>query len=283
MICFAINNLYKSYNFISIKIKYKITLICGLISTIVFSQEYEFNWRENLLNGKVKFVKTITYQTFKKNGQIVKGQINNHLDSHIAIFFNEKGNKTRFEYRPVSNTNFYTTMVYLYDNDGILKERKQIRKDNNTIYEISFYTKTKNQWVETIYNCIECEKKEVSHKNTYTYNNYGDCISIKQEDFTEHQEYKQTLKYNSDRKLVYFNTDFGRIYTYFYDEKGNLTKMQMQEDDYTETEYYTYLSFDNYGNWLRRIQKITFNNDLKDLIYIQEREIEYYLGNESNY
>lgn len=84
------------------------------------------------------------------------------------------------------------------------------------------------------------------------------------------------LNYDKGGRVVSVHSHSGEeswLQKFYYDEKGLLQKKEDIYPDYSDMFTYRYLNFDSYGNWTKRIEKLTSMDQsvvqTRDIIYVE--------------
>lgn len=209
-----------------------------------------------------RFDRKWTYNYDLSGNMIEEVRIDNNIFSPTGILtikwtyqYDNKGN--------LVNKDFYkeglllNSMLYKYDNKGNLAEEKDYNSNDELYRSISFiYDQNGNL----------TEKKafkgdgSLSWKRSYEYNKSGNLV--------------QKIEYES-------NGSFDDVFIYTYDDSQNMIEENWQS--YSEgkphKKYTEKYSFDEYGNWFRKIKSINGAPT-----HIIEREIKYFAdGSEIEY
>lgn len=198
----------------------------------------ENHLRKLNLNGKVKSIKEISFQTLLKNGKIIKGDnfrdlpisdVYDYLDSHdFLINIDKAGRITDYTFFEYDGQIFKRDTCQYYSTNDI---------EVDPAYKIAFLYKKKNN------NSIEYS--EISN-TTYHYDKQGNLILIDYGDLE-----KTKYKYDKNNNIIEEKV---------FDENGELSW----------TLNYEY-KYDNHQNWIEKLQKKDNQAD-----FILERKIEYY-------
>lgn len=162
---------------------------CVKKGRIIISDEKEFN-------GKVKTVREKTYEALLKDDKIVRG-------------------------KPIGS--FYDNFFSEYDTAGNKIKHNLYNANDSLSYRYEFIYNNRNQLVEkNVYD----SKGTLSYKYLYRYNIYGNEIEqdILYPSGLLISKYKIKYKKNKESERIYFNATgaITNIYTYEYDEAGNL-------------------------------------------------------------
>ncbi len=249
------------------------------------------------LKGKIKTLNETEYQASDKFGDIQKGNI----QYKFITIYNESGNTLEWRMYD-SDGNQYSKVIYEYDNNRKIIEKKQFHEENinsRTTYKYD----EKGMKIES-----DDYKSDGSLESKYlfSYDEQGNISEMKHYDKAGNLVSNNIGKYDENGSIIettYYKLD-GSIdskATEKYDVKGNKlestfldldkppeSKNIFKYDDsgklIEETESfggsvsiatYRYEKFDKFGNWLIKLQEGELIRNLYKNT-ITEREIEYY-------
>jgi len=198
------------------------------------------------LKGKVKSLKTNTYEVIKIKGEIHKGKIIVDYESSQYFLFDIEGNileKSSYKYELDGSIDKYS---YKYDDNGNKTEENQY-----------FYNDT-TEW-------------KLSKKHIYKYDNKGNLIE--EGDYfsgsiNSNITNKFTYKYDDKGNMIeqcYTHGYFKEIYTYVYDDKGNMIEENLYNYSGSDDKVYSTKQIYKYDNQGNKIEEQFFQN--KKVIY----------------
>lgn len=232
------------------------------------TENKENDWKKDQLKGKVKSVKTTSYQAIDYFGEIKKGkQIEGSYpaDGNYKKTYNMNGYIIETNYYNFSNGSLSTKLIYKYDDfhnltesseysaDGVLLHKNIYRYSKKGIQSIErsiYYEKGGKQYRGVVskydqnnnqieYKSYTSEGKLFIH-HQYTYDQYGNKIEEKSflgEKLTSHHSFKYDSKGNQiEQKDLLIRDET------FTDEYGN----EYKTDSSAPATYYT--KYDDQGN-----------------------------------
>ena len=256
------------------------------------------------LKGKVKTLKSVTYEAKYKFGEVEKGEIVSELWEHplgrysygnIGLFikhYDKKGNlelSERFdtELELESKTEYFWEKGWIMGyktryEDGAIEEWSCKRNkrygeiieetlssewlDYKTVRTIREDDAEMTDWVrDNEYHDEFLEGRPQQEKGSYkTIRKKGEVLQRIY--YNEAGEETSTVTYGERERIMTVQNDDGSSVTFEYNDLGDVVKMVDSGEEYAfEYEY------DKHDNWIKRI---TYKGDTP--LYIEEREIEYY-------
>lgn len=254
------------------------------------------------LKGKVKTLKTVTYEAQYKFGEVEKGEIVTYPPDHplkyyqnIGVFidrYNKRGNlehSERFDtdMRLESKTEYFWESGWMMGYktlyvDGSIDEWscKRDKKygqiieetcssewhDYKTVCTIREDDDEMTDWVrDNEYHDEFLKGRPQQEKGSYrTIRKNGEVYQ--KIIYNEAGEETSTVTYGERERIETVQNDDGSSVTFEYNDLGDVVKMVDSGEEYAfEYEY------DKHDNWIKRI---TYKGDTP--LYIEEREIEYY-------
>lgn len=246
------------------------TILLFLIPIITFAQNLKNDWQKENLKGKVKSVKSVTYQYVNNNGKMERGALLPHFNTLEE--YNSKGFKikgSRFSDKGKTTS----AWLYSYDENNYLT-KVEIFNDKSQIEEVLKYTFEPKAQTETVigYNA----NGVVSGQQIITYNDKGNKINELSLNANNEFLLNQSITYDSKQNVSEkkFEDKEGKrvVLEYVYDDKNNV----IQENYYGEgkqlygQKIFSY-KYDNQGNWIERTESIYEVERV-----MTQREIEYY-------
>lgn len=268
----SLSFIFANYKFFNIMKKLFLTLTIGVLLFSCKKDENQFqknDWTAINLNGKVKYVKDSTYAESEESSYITE------------IWFDEKGKKIRDKMTELTNEDrkgYSSETTYKYNEKGNLIE-ESYDQDLLLSKTINKYNE-KNQMTEKL--MFDHKGNEFS-KSLYKYDEKGNMVEKSDYDGDKllSTEY---FKYDEKGNQIEVNTSEGKDeikVLYKYDEKGNQTEIAtyrsgklmsktnmkydeknndielISDDEKIITKYTTY---DPQGNWIEKVESITYNN-----------------------
>lgn len=231
-----------------LKIVFKTSIL--LLSTVILiSCSKPSAWRDYRLNGKVKSFIERYYEAEMKFGEWENGDI--IRDHHNSVKFNESGD--------------YSEIAY-YDNDLNLTNKWIPIYNNNLVVEEHHYDASGELIRVLKINYISSKEMEVN-----VFDKDGKKIENAKIEFQKRRErITKVSEYNGD------NITNGSTYHSIYNKKHQVIsyKETNMKGEIITYEKYEYLTFDEKGNWLKRL---VFDSDNeKEPKSITVREYQYY-------
>lgn len=275
--------------------------IMALLLCVSCSHRKNSLYYENL-KGKVKELKTVTYEAKYKFGEVEKGEIVTLPSDHplryyqkIGVFINHYDKKGYKAYMEVFNEDLEreSKVKYQYEKDYVMSyktyyegggmdewECKRDKKNGEVIeetYKSEFYdyktvcTNRKDDaemtdWVnDSEYHDGFSEEKTKHEKGSFrTIRKNGEVFQ--RIDYNEAGKEISTFTFGERKRIMSIQRSDSTSVTFEYNKNGDVVKMVDSGEEYV----FNY-EYDKHDNWIKRI---TYKGETP--LYIEEREIEYY-------
>ncbi|GHV37562.1 hypothetical protein FACS1894178_9310 [Bacteroidia bacterium] len=260
------------------------------------------SWELDGLKGKVKSLRTITYEAIDTLGKIAKGNIVDNVYGSILINYNRKGGWIEYRSYTPAGKNRWAEIPSFDEKGNRMERRDYIFSESDSTLHRRYSNKYDNKGNLTtafLYNASD----SLIWKRSYVYDNKGNETEICSYNATDILNWKVICAYDSKSNLIEENVysasgnlDSKTIYkydskgnrieqcgyksddslesktTYQYDENGFQVEVCKYNADGKLDKRFAYkYKYDTKGNW---IEKIDYKDDVAVRIY--ERKIEYY-------
>lgn len=250
--------------------RYNIVTLLFLFSLLGYAQFPITDWEKENLKGKVKSVKSITYQYINDNGKMQKGSPMTGFNTLVS--YNIKGYKISGE-QFSTDEKIIGSWVYIYEGNNLLRQ-VDVFNQKKQVQEIMKHTYNSKTQKEDV-NGYDANGV-FTGKQIACYDEKGlkinELLLDSKENFLMKSEFIYDSKSNLSERYIEDKEGKKVVLKYVYDEKNNV----IEENYYGNggqlygQKKFTY-KYDNQGNWIERIEEIYGMSQV-----LTERKITYY-------